>query len=62
MLSEVTVILKDEEKTLRSKFLCYETYTVDPDNEILKDYIKQSLKTFGNQPEDIIVTIKMVVQ
>jgi len=62
MLSEITVILKDSEKTLRSKFLSYDTYEVDPENHILKDYINQSLKNFGNDPEDIIVNIKMVVQ
>jgi hypothetical protein len=59
---EITIILKDEERTFKQKFLCYEALTLDPENRVLKEFIKQACDSFKGSPEDIVVKASMVVQ
>ena len=42
MVSELTVVVKDEEKNLRKKFLIYETYTVDENDPTIKNCIEET--------------------
>ena len=60
--SEVTIIIKDEEKTLRKKHLIYETYTVDEDDPILAECLRQTEKEFEGDPTDIQIKITMTVK
>ncbi|HXF90941.1 MAG TPA: hypothetical protein VNJ29_03325 [Candidatus Nitrosotenuis sp.] len=62
MVSELTVIIKDEEKQLRTKYLIYETYTVDEEDPIIKDCIEKTLENFNGEPSDITVNIKMAIE
>lgn len=62
MPSELTVCVKDEEKTLRKKFLLYEEYTVSEYDAVIKKCIDETLENFDGEPIDIIVTIKIEVQ
>ncbi len=61
MSSEITVIIKDEEKTLRSKYLIYETYTAEEDDPIIKDCIEKTLANFDGDPSDIRVQITLEI-
>jgi len=62
MVSELTVAIKDEEKTLRTKYLIYETYTTDENDPVIKDCIEKTLENFAGEPSDVTVTIKLEIQ
>lgn len=62
MVSELTVVIKDEEKSLRTKYLIYETYTTDENDPIIKDCIEKTLENFDGDPSDVTVNIKMEIQ
>lgn len=62
MVSEVVVTIKDEEKTLRTKYLVYENYSVSEDDPIIKDCIQKTLENFDGEPNNISVKITMELQ
>ena len=62
MFSEITVIIKDDEKTLKKKFGIYDPYTVEENNEIIKNCIDETLKNFDGTPDDIKVKISLEIQ
>lgn len=62
MVSELTVIIKDPEKTLRNKFLCYHPYAVDDNDDYIKDCVKRTVQQFNGTPESIKIKIDMQVQ
>lgn len=62
MSSILTVAIKDEEKTLRTKYLIYETYTTDENDPIIKDCIEKTLDNFDGEPSDIRVIINLEIQ
>lgn len=59
--SEITVTIKDEEKTLKEKFLIYEAYQVSDSDPVIKDCIDKTMKSFGSEPTDIRVRINLEV-
>ena len=59
--SEITVTVKDEERRLTSKTLCYEKYSVDDNDPIIKDCIARALKDFATDPSGIKVKITMEI-
>ncbi len=60
--SELTVCIKDAEKTLRTKYAIYDEYTVRDDDVIIKDCIERTLENFDGEPDDITVNIKLEIQ
>lgn len=62
MVSELTVIIKDEEKTLKKTHLIHDAYHVDDNDPIIKTAIEDLLKEFNAEPSDINVKIKMCVR
>lgn len=62
MPSELTVIIKDSEKTLRKKFLAYDKYYVDRDDPYIKDCIEDTIKDFQAEPEKISLKINMLIE
>jgi hypothetical protein len=61
-MNELTVILKDSDRTYRQKFLIYEVYTVsDSDPTVLK-CIEEAKKNFAGNPESIQVKIHLEIQ
>ena len=58
-VSEVTVTLKDDEKTLKSKFLLYEVYSVSVDDDTLKACVGEALSGFKGSPTDVKIRINM---
>ena len=61
-MSELTVILKDADKTIKHKFLMYATYTLSPYDPDVKKCIDEAKLSFQGDIESIIITTKMVVQ
>ena len=62
MVSEIKVIIKDEEKTLTKKYLEYEVYEVDENNPIIKGYINETLSNFDGDPQSIKVIITLLIE
>jgi hypothetical protein len=60
-VSEITVIVKDEEKSLRAKYLIYDVYEVTTENPIIKDCIAKTLENFGAEPTDVNLRIKLEI-
>jgi hypothetical protein len=59
MLSELTVIIKDDEKSLRKKFIIYDEITTSEVDPIIKDCIDQTLANFNGDPDHIEIKISM---
>lgn len=62
MFSELSVTIKDDEKRLNKKFTIYETYTVDENDSVIQDCIKETLENFDGTPDSVKVTIVMELQ
>ena len=61
-MSEITVILKDTERTYRQKTLSYETYVVSVDDPVIIRCIEEAKKNFQGDPEEISIKIHLEVQ
>ncbi len=62
MFSEISVTIKDDEKRLNKKFTIYDTFTVDENDPIIKDCIRETLENFDGTPDNIKVTIILEIQ
>ena len=62
MVAELTTVLKDEEKTLRTKYLIYDAITLSENDSIILNCVNESLKNFISEPTDISVRITMVIK
>lgn len=62
MSKEVTVILKDSERTYRQKFLVYDDISLKEDDLTISACIDAARKNFDGEPEDIQIRILMVVK
>lgn len=62
MVAELTVIIKDEEKSLRTKSLVHETFAVSDSDPIIAHHIACALKEFQGEPTDINIKISMCVR
>ncbi len=60
--SELTVIIKDEEKTLRKTFLMYDAYKVSYEDPNIKACIEETLNNFDGEPSHITVKIQLEIQ
>lgn len=61
-MSELTVILKDADRTYRQKFLIYEDYNVTDIDPIILKCIEDAKKNFDGEPEQIQIKIHMEIQ
>lgn len=61
-MNELTIILKDSERTYRQKFLMYERYAVHEDDPVILFCIAEARKNFEGEPESIQVKIHMEIQ
>ena len=62
MQSEITVIVKDDEKTLRIKHLIYDDYTISEDDPVIKECVDSTVKQFDGDATDIQIKINMTVR
>ena len=61
-MSELTVILKDSERTYRQKFLCYDDYHVSENDPFILQCIEEARKSFDGEPEHIQIKIHLEIQ
>lgn len=61
-MTELTVILKDPERTYRQKFLIYENYTVSCNDLMILNCIDEAKKNFKGDPESIEIKIHLEIQ
>ncbi len=62
MVSELTVIVKDDEKSLKCKSLIHDSYCVDDSDPTIAQAIAQALNEFKGEPTDINIKISMCVR
>lgn len=62
MVSEIKVLIKDDEKRMTKKFLIYDIFQASEDDPVIKQCIKETLDNFDAEPEDISVNIKIDIQ
>jgi len=62
MVTELTIVLKDEERTLKQKFLIYEAISLCDTDPVIQNSIKETMKNFVGEPEHITVRALMVVK
>lgn len=58
---EVTITLKDSEKTLRSKSLVYNEFTMSSQDPEIARLIHEALKSFTGEPTDVQVSTRMTL-
>jgi hypothetical protein len=61
-MSELTVILKDSDRTYRQKFLIYEAYSMSDDDPVIRMCIEEAKKNFEGDPEKIQIKIHLEIQ
>jgi hypothetical protein len=61
-MTELTVILKDSDRTYRQKFLVYEDYSCDDENPVILRCIEEAKKNFDGEPEEIQIKIHLEIQ
>ena len=59
-LVELTVVLKDSERTFKHKFLVYDELVMDPNAPVVQDCIQQARESFKSEPDDIVIKTSMV--
>lgn len=61
-MTELTVILKDSDRTYRQKFLVYEAYSTTEDDPVILRCIDEAKKNFDGEPEEINIKIHLEIQ
>ena len=61
-MNELTVILKDSDRTYRQKFLIYEDYYVSDVDPVILRCIDEAKKNFEGEPECIEIKIHLEIQ
>lgn len=58
---EITIILKDSEKTLKSKHLVYNELTLTHEDPEIDRLVREARKSFDGEPSDIQVKASMTL-
>jgi hypothetical protein len=61
-MSELTIVLKDEERTYRHKKAIYQPYVITYDDPLILEAIEEAKRNFQGEPDDIIVKIHFQVK
>jgi hypothetical protein len=59
--SEITVTIKDDEKSLKAKYLIYEDFVVSCDDNTIKRCIAETLLSFQGEPSEVRIRINLVM-
>ncbi len=59
---ELTVIMKNDERTQRQKFLIYEKITLEQSDPIVAKCLAEAYKNFNGCVEDVTIRTTMVIQ
>jgi hypothetical protein len=60
-MSELTVILKDSDRTYKQDFIIYESYLISERDKIILDCIAEAKQNFQGEPESVQVKIHMEI-
>jgi hypothetical protein len=60
-MTELTVILKDSDRTYRQQFLVYEQYSVTGDDPVILACIEKAKENFQGEPESVQVKIHLEI-
>lgn len=60
--TELTVFVKDSERSYKHKFLIYEKYFLEPHDPIMQRCIQEALMSFGHTCDDISIKIKATLK
>lgn len=58
-VSEITVVVKDNEKSLRAKYLIYESYAVHSDDPVIGMCVAKTIESFQGEPDSVRIRISM---
>lgn len=61
MACEITVTVKDEESSLKKKFLVYEKIEVNENDPIIAQCCQEVMKDFGKQHDSLKVHINLLI-
>lgn len=61
-MTELTVILKDSDRTYKQKFLIYDVYNTSEDDPTILKCIQEAKQNFDGEPESIQVKIHLEFQ
>jgi len=61
-MSELTVILKDESRTYRQKFLVYNEFLVSENDPEINKCIAEAKKNFDGDPDEVTIRISLEIQ
>ncbi len=59
--SEITVTIKDDEKSLKAKYLIYEDFVVSCDDDTIKRCIAETLLSFQGEPSEVRIRINLIL-
>lgn len=59
--TELTITIKDDERTHKTKHLLYVQYTLQPDDPLIKELIGKALQDFNGEPTDVKVKASLTV-
>lgn len=58
---EITVILKDDSRTIRQKFPIYDKVICSADDPVIQICILETKKNFDGEPTDVAIRINMEI-
>ena len=61
-MSELTIILKDDERTYRHRKAIYQPYVITYDDPLLLEAIAEAKRNFQGEPDEVIVKITFQFQ
>ncbi len=59
--TELTITIKDDERTHKTKHLLYVNYSLQSDDPLIKELIGKALQEFKGEPTDIKVRSSLLV-
>ena len=59
---ELTVTLKNEERTYKEKFLSYEDFSLSVGDVVLSGYVEKTKKGFLGKPDEISIKTTMIFE
>lgn len=62
MSIELTVTVKDSDRTLKKEFLVYEPITFVDTDPMISRIVKESLEEFKGEPDDIKIRAVMILK
>jgi hypothetical protein len=61
-MTELTVILKDSDRTYKQDFIIYESYSISDTDPLILACIDEAKQNFQGDPESVQIKIHMEIQ